>query len=580
MRQKSIKKLTFLTMPLVAISLLAGCGGGSFDPTTSIYIEPFSGSGFGYTWIEDLAAEWKAETGYQYNMIVDSSSVDMAKTQLTQIESGVSKTDIFFGGEPFYKEGIYKGYFENIEDLLEVKPDGEGGKTIKEKITNWDMWKTVGAKATYNKDTGEFGTEGMYMLPYTVTMSGLIFDYDSFEEKGFLIKAENNNATKEELTAQGISFHAEGQELIFDSSTSLTNYTAGRTIMRAGKDGKYGTYDDGQPVTLAEYNNLIQKIAATGAKPYVFSSQGDYLDQFIASMLVEQCGSDLYDALIKFNSNGKEIEMYDGTSKVITWDNGYEAYKTKYLEEVLKFASENFFSKEYAHIANQVSFAQNNYINGLIGGGEYYAFINDGNWFENEAAETFKAAAKKGGKQFGKNDLRFLLTPSFDGQKGIDGTGKGSFIAGPEYGAIVVRKQEDAKKLEAIKSFLSYVLRNDSMAKTNVKTGLIWGYDYDISDELKSEMTIFQKNCYELYHDTENVRVLCHTTDKLSCPFSYSSRDFIGTNAILPAGANGQTPCSSLRLKIPYLTVTESIRNNYTKETWDRIIEQAKTQLG
>ena len=117
---------------------------------------------------------------------------------------------------------------------------------IKEKISDWNTWQQVGAKAVYDKATDTFSSEGMYMLPYTVTISGLIFDYDSFVEKGLLTKAENTDAVKAELTAQGISYHVSGRDLVFDSSTSASNYASGETIMRAGKDGKYG-HDGSEP---------------------------------------------------------------------------------------------------------------------------------------------------------------------------------------------------------------------------------------------------------------------------------------------------------------------------------------------
>ena len=579
MKNKRISVLGLL-IPVLLVTPLCGCSTNSFDSKTTIYIEPFSGSGFGYKWIEDLAAKWKEETGYTYNVLVDPSSVVFAGTQLDQIASGISKTDIFFGGEPEYKAGIYKNYFEDLTDLLDVKPDGENGKTIREKISNWDMWQKVGAKVVYDKETNEFKNEGLYMLPYTVTLSGLIFDYDSFAEKGLLIKAENTDAVKNDLTEQGYTYHLEGNNIVFDSATVPTNYEEGEIIMRAGKDGKYGTYDDGQPITIAEFEELRNKIAASGGKPVVYSKQGMYFDSSAYAIIGQIGGDEQYEALVSFDTNGKELPLYDGSSTAITWENGYQAYQGIAIDKGIEFLYNNFFSnKTYVKADNYVNDAQSDFISGLTGGSNFYGFIEEGNWWENEASELFKSAHRQGGKAFGEYDLRYLLWPEFEGQKGIDGTGHGTCMSGPEYGAIVVRKQDDADKLEAIKSLLSFVLRNDSMAKVNVDTGLVWGYDYDIPNELRANMTLFQKNCYEVYHDFENVKILCHRSDKLSCPFTYASKDINNPNTIIPVGKSGQTIVGALQSDTSLETAIERIHGNYTKSKWDEIISQAKDFL-
>lgn len=577
----NVKKKVLLVgilLPALFSASLTGCKKNKYNATTTIYIEPFSGSGFGYKWIEELAEAWKQETGYSYNVIVDPSSTVFAGTQLDQIASGISRTDIFFGGEPEYKAGIYKNYFEDLTDLLDVKPDGESGKTIKQKISNWDMWQKVGAKVVYDQTANEFKNEGMYMLPYTVTISGLIFDYDSFEQRGLLIKAENSDEIKAELTRQGITYHVQGASIVFDSATGVTNYEAGDTIMRAGKDGKYGTYDDGQPITVAEFETLRNKIVGAGNKPVVYAKEGLYFDSSVYALTSQIGGDAQYEALVSFDTKGKELQLYNGTSTAITWENGYQAYKGAAIDTAATFFYDNFFKdKAYAKRDNYVSDAQSDFISGLIGG-DFYGFIEEGTWWENEAAELFNSAHKRGGKAFGEYDLRFLLWPEFEGQLGFGTNAHGSCMSGPEYGAIVVRKQEDAGKLEAIKSLLAYILRNDSLAKVNVDTGLVWGYDYDIPEAMKSKMTLFQKNCYEIYHDTENVRVLCHRTDKLSCPFTYSA-EVNSSSTILPVGKGGNTVISAFISGSTLNEVLNSIHDNYSAEKWAQIIRQTKEYL-
>ncbi len=589
MEKRNSKKAIILGV-LSAMSVLAltGCIGKKVDSKNTIYLEPFSGSGFGYTWIQDLADEWAEETNSSYKIKVNTSSVDMASSQLEKIASGTSKTDIYFGANPEYKAGLYKDYFEDIGDLLDVKPDGETGMTIRDKITDFTTWKKVAAKVVYNKETNEFGYDGFYMLPYTVTLCGQIFDYDLWEEKNWLTFANpNDTAVASALTEQGIQYTKSGNFAIFQGSTNPTNYEQGDKIATPGKDGKYGTYDDGQPITFAEFNTVMAKIQATsGSTPFIYSIQGLYLDSYILANMSQIAGLNTYHALCEFNSLGQPIEMYDSTAsnphfETITWDNGYKAYQAKGIEESVQFVYDNFYKTRDKYFrCNDVSAAQDKFVAGLIGQGGTYALINEGNWFETEAAETIKAASKKGGdKQYGQYDFRFLLNPVFEGQKGIDGEGNGSFMCSPEYGAIVVRKQSDADKLAAIKSFLTYYLRNESLAKSNVACGVIQGYNYTIPEELKSQMTVFQRNCYELYSDKQNIKVLSHVTDKLAAPMTYASASVLNNSNILPVSSMGSVSNYLLDTSNSVSGVMNRIRNNYAPAAWEQMLEEIKEAI-
>lgn len=567
--------VSIVALCLISCVSLAACN-KKIDTQYTIVIEPFSGSGFGYQWIKDLANEWSQQNG-TYKIIVKENSTALSGTQLDQIASNNTNTDVYFGAEPSYSSGFYKGYFEDLSDLLAVSPDNNG-VTIQDKIIDFETWQKVAGKLSYDSTTDSFTTSGCYMLPYSVTMVGMVYDHDLWVEKNYVNFAENNAEVKAQLDAQGIAYQVSGKRLVFVSSTGTTNYSQGDYILTAGKDGKYGTYDDGQPQTMDEFVTLLNRIVAANGKGFIYSSMQEYASSLTLSYLVQYAGLNAYSALSTFNSNGNEIALADGTSVAIDWTNGYLAYSLNGIADAVKFTNDYFGpSSKYCTRGNYVSDAQDKFINGGLGNSTYNAMIVEGNWFEFEAAESLKSAGKQqAGKGYGQVDYRYLLMPDIDGQKGIDGNGHGSVFAAPETGAIVVRKQQYPEKLAAIKDFLAYTLTDKALSETTAKTGLIRGYKYSLTDAQLANMTPFQRTSYQIYQDTANVKVLTYATDRLTTPFAYAANGFY--DGILPVGTTASL-VDALRNGQSVETIISKIQNNYSKNTWEGFLSGIKNSL-
>ena len=523
-----------------------------------------------------MANEWSQQNG-TYKIIVKENSTALSGTQLDQIASNNTNTDVYFGAEPSYSSGFYKGYFEDLSDLLAVSPDNNG-VTIQDKIIDFETWQKVAGKLSYDSTTDSFTTSGCYMLPYSVTMVGMVYDHDLWVEKNYVNFAENNAEVKAQLDAQGITYQASGKRLVFVSSTGTTNYSQGDYILTAGKDGKYGTYDDGQPQTMAEFVTLLNRIVAANGKGFIYSSMQEYVSSLTLSYLVQYAGLNAYSALSTFNSNGNEIALADGTNVAIDWTNGYLAYSMNGIADAVNFTNDYFGpSSKYCARGNYVSDAQDKFINGGLGNSTYNAMIVEGNWFEFEAAESLKSAGKQqAGKGYGQVDYRYLLMPDIDGQKGIDGNGHGSVFAAPETGAIVVRKQQYPEKLAAIKDFLAYTLTDKALSETTAKTGLIRGYKYSLTDAQLANMTPFQRTSYQIYQDTANVKVLTYATDRLTTPFAYAANGFY--DGILPVGTTASL-VDALRNGQSVETIISKIQNNYSKNTWEGFLSGIKNSL-
>ena len=590
--KRSIKILcSALLAAVTACGALTGCNkkNNKVDVTGTIVVEPFANSSFGINWIEKMAANWQEETGSKFKVLVKKNSTILSGDQLQTYE--VSNTDIYFGAECMYNAGFYKGYFEDLTEFLEEKPDGENGMTIREKIFDSEKWKKISGIAKYNKpaagtknpyDSQYFTYEGCYMLPYSTTMTGMLYDHDLFVNAGLMAYAENTNEVKSALTAQGITYEVDDVEdlLIFKSSTSRTNYEVGDAILTAGKDGKYGTYDDGQPQTMAELATLLNKIMAKGYKPFLYADADEYVTNLFYSYVIQKDGLDTYNGLISFDSKGKEIKLNDGSKTAITFDNGYKAYSAAGIEEALEFVKKYFIdgnagSRYYNTTAN-VSDVRDEFVTNTSR--KQLQMVVEGDWFVTGARDILY----ENNRNPDTVDYRMMLLPYIEGQAGIDGSGRGTVVTSPETGGIVVRKQpeDNPEKLAAIKSFLKYMLKNDTLSWITETTGMLLNYNYTISEEKFAKLPKFTQNCYEMFHDTDNVLVCAYAIDKMSSPIRYTANG-IDNQQLISFGSNvAQSVTAALKGGSSARQMRDIVANTYSASQWKGFLNDMESALG
>ena len=587
-----MKKRILFALPLVALTagLVSGCANKSnANKAQTIYLEYFNKSGFGRAWLDNMISDWKAATSYSNFDVVVVPTSYLGGDQVTQVQSGTSLTDIFFGSNPEYKTGFYlndgKGYFEDLSDVANSSAYGET-KLIKDKIANYETtWKEVGGKQVYDSASDTITTSGMYLLPYTSTFTAPIFNYDDWVEKGLLTEASASDEVKATLAAEGITYHEQKvgstTKLIFDSATFSASYAEGDVIMSAGKDGKFGTYDDGQPITYSEFQTLYSKLLTQYTNTCITSDAGCYNENLVLASLAQINGIEGYNALAKFDSEGKEVTLSDGTKEVITLQNGNHAYKIGGVKTAMDFFYTYFLDSKsgYTQVELNVGDAQAKYCNGLSDSNHSVAMIYEGNWFENQAKDRLATATKNHpNNHLGKLDLRYLMIPNFDGQRGIDGKGNGTCLTADEYGSIAVTNQTDATKLAAIKDLLKFFLSDTQLAKATCSSGIAFAYDYTLTDAQLDSMAPSQKYAYQIMHDTDNVRILTQTTDKVASPMYFGAS--LGSTAIIRAGKNGSYASPYGYMKTGTTQgFADDFANTYTDAKWDSLVSEMKNYI-
>ena len=579
----------------------SACMGKSVGPEvdsnrTQIYVSAYEG-GNGVEWLKDFANEWESTSPYaeDYQIMVNGNKTgqsDIVSTIKSQAQTATTPS-IYISGQANYSELIYLGLLENLEDILEMEVDGAGNGTIGDKMGTDDAFIDEW------KETASDNGEGMYLLPQADNFGLMVFDYAYFLDNDFLFYADpDDSATLAALTEQGIETEKIGKRLVLKSYTGnykYFNYEEGDFILTCGKDGVYGSYDDGQPQTEQEFAEMLQLIkdSANKSKPFIWTSQySDYVDLVTNAAMVQFLGIEEANTFFDFEG---PITI-DGNVENITIDTGYKVYGNDGLKVAYKFLDdyfnkpENYYSQIYQSDISHTT-AQSYFLYAhkqKAEGKEFANILVDGEWFENEAAATFKSMENEG-RGMGDREYRILFLPEFEGQKGIDGNGNGSVVSVMNNGSIFVPKQSDAEKLKAIKDFIAFILKDSSLQHYTVTCGAMLAYDYELTDEQYAQLTPFGRICYQIHKDTDNVYLSRYAHKNFSSPLglvsdSFSHQHFpasLTSGASAPSIIRGLHEAKSMESstgKSAWELVYEGSKNYYSTAKWAEIVAAARAE--
>lgn len=589
------KKIAALLCVCLALTSAVSCGdssgdnsqNGSFVPNESqvidknkkqIYINVYGG-GTGTKWITDEANKYN-ETLEEYQIYIQDEKRE-ASYIIDEVNAASGVASAYFTVDIAFQELINTDKLVDLTSILNTTLEGENEK-IGDKLTNKESWLKLASK----------NGSGCYLLPYCDSIGGLVFDYGDFVEKGWLNFADGNDSSvTAALEVQGIVYENNGGKLVYKSGGSV-NYSSGDRILTAGKDGKYGTYDDGQPQTIAEWDRMLGKIKSTAnCYPFIWPNKFEnYTGMVQNAVFAQLAGVDGAENYFAFDSKGKEVEMHDGTKKVITVENGYEYFGMKEIYDTISFMA-TYFSSDNANPAVKENTnhtdVQKRYLFAPVSNGKIAesAMICEGIWWENEAKKgVFPQVEKQDADRgFGKRDYRFMLLPYMEGQRGIDGNGKGSVLAGQDTGSFFVVKEKDTKKTEILLDFLVRTLSDECLEKFTSETGIIRAYDYEISAENFAKMTPFAKTVWNIYRDTENIAIVRPFQDRVKEPIVYATTAGL-EGVVFPYNDAGKIMGSD-KVAVSWLSAGRSVdqifkmvSGAFNQTSWTKLLDQARKQ--
>ena len=575
-------KITALFFSLVMLFGVAACkpklqSGGT---GTRIYISLYSG-GHGTVYFDTLIDNFMAkhpeyEGKYYIEYVPEKVHSGIVTDELT---SGFGDKQMYVMAQNDVVKLAYSDLLEDLSDVALMKPDGENGKTIGKKMVRAEEWRSI-----YSK----YG-EGLYALPYADSTMSFVYDHDMFIENNWYTFAAP--ADRAAIEAQGIVC-SEGTgrhagRLVFVSADHKTNFEAGDPILTPGKDGKYGTYDDGQPITVEDWDNLIRKIGLT-AKAFISAGGvGDYSQHVVSALFAQYSGIDAWNSYFTYDSNGVALNYTDGTSAPLTLETGYKCNWIDGIYKAFEFVAKYFDSRKSgdplvslhpavtdgakSHLDTQSLY--------LLGyqrseSNPMSAMLLDGAWWEYEARAMFNSLAEtEPDRGYGKREYRMMLFPDLPGQKS-----EKSAISVCETGAFIVPKDSNKERLAVTKEFLAYMLSDEGIKTFTTITGSLMPYDTEFTEEDMAKLTPFTRNMIELYYDEENIDIVRPQLASMYSPIAYAS-DRVNFSYFVPKinGVAVTAPFQAVR-EYSLDDIKTGLRAFYSADEWARYIQQAKEQ--
>lgn len=505
---KKINKFLSCVLALGLAASVTACGpkiDGDFDDkANNIYIQAYTG-GVGVEWLNAVVDEFNKKYDSKVSSekwvmnILTTNNKDDGANFYEAFKSGTSAADIYFTSNPtMWPEMISNNYLLDLSDVYASKPDGESGKTVAQKLANADE--------NYNKlYTNDGKASGIYGLPYAELFAGMVVNKEVFVKNGWFTAADvsEKEAIEQELncTLKTATYQMR-TVLVRSDVTGTPNYSD--VILSAGKDGKYGTVDDGQPANMTEWNDMMDAISNANYKAFLWSGKyPEYANHVLSGIFGQYMGEDDMKKWLLFGD--EEWSFIDESGNEITVNNKNRAnsFKVPELKKSLEFLSsqvvKNAYSKSITgndtHTDTQGYFIYGENSSTM----EKAAILCDGSWWENEAKSKLKAV---GG--YNKNEYTFLFAPAFEGQKMAT---TDSYMTVAESGSVFARNTSNQAKAEKIKEFLSMTCSDKYLKHFTLTNGCIRPFEYSLSDEELSELTPFGRNCWEIYN-SENVHLV------------------------------------------------------------------------
>lgn len=472
-----------------------------------IYVSVFDG-GYGHAWLDSAAADFNKLAEFQkYEVIINPSKTEEGYIY-ESFQSGTPMADVFFTSNLYnIKEMIANNYVLDLSDVYEKDVDGNG-KTIEQKMKNPELYKEAFSDSLSKK-------EGVYMLPNGDSFIHFIYDHQNFVDNGWLFTATTSDEAM--LSEQGFQFTKSGNAYYFDSCNHSTNYNEGDRILSAGKDGKFGTYDDGQPVDIEQWETMLSKIKGSGNKAFLWSSRFSDCTMPVSTSIVAQYeGVDNFDLLYSYNgtyhnSNASaDSPLPDGQQ--INENNAYLLWNMDGFYESFDFMKKYMCGTGYYHsscvgISASQTDAQNEFLMGYDMPEERkVAMLVDGIWWENEARPTFESiSVTSPSRGYGKRDYRVMLTPNLPGQIGVRDDNGGSVLCMSDTGAVFAYNSKDAEKNEVAKEFIAFSCKDEYLRQFVTTVGASRPFNITLTDEDLASMTPFARNVWEIMNDKENI---------------------------------------------------------------------------
>lgn len=484
-------KKKFIILPiasLVALSSVASftaCTPAGYDSSvTHLTVMNYDG-GVGRKWLERISE--KFEAAYADKSFENGKTgvqIDIFDEKLDG-SNGVKTSSyaVWFAEDVCYNDLIGTNELLDISDIVKQSlSDISGGKesgTIEAKLTDEQKKALTAVDGNY------------YVLPHYEVYTGLTYDRDLFDERGYY------------FAAGGGFTDADGDKSV-------------------GPDGVKNTYDDGLPSSYEELYSLMDYMVADGVIPFTWTAATEnYVNDLFAGLWAAYAGKDEFMLNVNFDSSltGTEARIvnFSGNEAVessveITQENGYllSRQSAKYYAYELfeKIMSKNEYhtktDKATSHLDTQEKFILSN----LKANESPIAMLIDGSYWYNEAGEALKRSVNTYKEQAENRQFAWMPLPVQYKGSVKEGEGKkNTLLETVNSFAFINAKYKNDPVIEPLaKLFLQYCYTDEALVDFSLTTGTAKGVKYSLSSaDIQSLGNYYQESLLILKQNSDIV---------------------------------------------------------------------------
>lgn len=444
------------------------------DPNrTQLRIGNYYG-GLGDAWLKELKRQYElAHPDVQ--ILITNDKPSFTPDQL----SNSIKTDnhqIYIAEKQYYYDMVNDGKLADITDIVtETLSDYGEEVSIADKLTDDSLREYYGGSTTGNK---------YYALPTYMSHSGIVYDVDLWEAKGFYI--------------------ADG------STDTDVKYTKNLSNLSAGPDGVKGTRDDGMPATYAQFKDLLKKIIRSNVTPFVWSgSVTVYQTMAATAWWVDYEGYDNFS--LNYTLDGQYTFAGDSAPTTITASNAALLQKQEGKRYALQFVSDlvrnpqNYTLSSGGTTKDHLG-AQYEYVKSYPSG-QPVAMMLESDWWENEARNNnaFSDMVPIYGDQWAYGTRRYAYMPV----PKTEGSAQGETVLSTSSTCCTFINGNISGELLAIaKDFMQFMHTESALQVFNTYTGMCRPYEYTLTEEQYNSLTYFSQYIYDMYKGDNAVKVV------------------------------------------------------------------------
>lgn len=319
-----------------------------------------------------------------------------------------------------------------------------------------------------------------YALPHFYGNYGFIYNADLFDEYDWY-------------------FNDQGQIIEHRTDISTTRGT--------GPNGISGDYDDGLPATYDQFFELCDKISGEYQMTPVAWTGSSYKAHFeglLNCLVADYEGAENMINRLNFDGQEKLATIVDGVLKgdasatTITEANGYEVFRQEGIYHALTFI-ERLIKTDAYHNAEAQAFgnytqidAQDDFIyagkDGMTG---EIAMLLDGDWWQQEASQTFEDAKQYGTKY--ERNFKWMPLPKATEEK----VGENATDYDDTNGYCFIHKNTSAEKMDLAIDFVQFINSNDQLVKYTQITNTLRPIAYTMEQADIDKLTPFGRSLYE-----------------------------------------------------------------------------------